>query len=113
MWIADFDIFWELINNDQRATTTLLPVGIESSCSLKNFSDTKFVYHKIAELLVFVGTNTVRHLLKEFAFSHLVHKISPIDCSFDYVSLIFIFLLFETQSEDLSLYDLNIAARKS
>ena len=42
--IADFDIFWELINNDQRATTTLLPVGIENSCSLKNFSDTKFVY---------------------------------------------------------------------
>ena len=64
--------------------------------SLKNFRDTKFVYHKIAELLVFVGTNTVTHLLKEFAFSRLVIKISPIDCSFDCVSLIFIFLLFET-----------------
>ena len=73
MWIADFAIFRELINNDQRATTTLLSVGIES-CSLKNLSDTKFVYQKIAELLVFVGTTTVTHLLKEFAFSHLVHQ---------------------------------------
>ena len=59
--IADLAIFRELINNDQRATTTLLSVGMES-CSLKNFSDTKFVYQKIAELLVFVGTNTVTHL---------------------------------------------------
>ena len=67
-------MFREFINNDQRATTTLLSVGIES-CSLKNFSDTKFVYHKIAELdLVFVGTNTVTHLLKGFAFSRLVHQ---------------------------------------
>ena len=67
-------MFREFINNDQRATTTLLSVGIES-CSLKNFSDTKSVYHKIAELdLVFVGTNTVTHLLKEFAFSRLVHQ---------------------------------------
>ena len=73
MWIADFTIFRELIDNDQRATTTLLSVGIES-CSLKNFSDTKFVYQKIAELLVFVVTNTVTHLLKEFAFSRLVHQ---------------------------------------
>ena len=61
MWIADFAIFRELINNDQLATTMLLTVGIESG-SLKNFSDTKFVYHKIAELLVFVGTNTVTYL---------------------------------------------------
>ena len=73
MWIADFAIFRELINNDQRATTTLLSVGIES-CSLKNFSDTKFSYHKIAELLVFVGTNTVMRLLKELAFSRLGHQ---------------------------------------
>ena len=51
----------------------LLSVGIES-CSLKDFSDTKLVYQKIAELLVFVGTNTVTHLLQEFAFSHLVHQ---------------------------------------
>ena len=68
--------------------------------SLKNFRDTKFVYHKIAELLVFVGTNTVMHLLKEFAFSRLIIKISPIDCSFDCVSLIFIFFIVrDTQSE--------------
>ena len=73
MWIADFAIFWELINNNQRVTTTLLSVGIES-CSLKNFRDTKFVYQKITELLVFVGTNTVMHLLQEFAFSRLVHQ---------------------------------------
>ena len=73
MWIADLAIFREFINNNQRATTTLLSVGIES-CSLKDFSDTKFVYQKIAELLVFVGTNTVTHLLQEFAFSHLVHQ---------------------------------------
>ena len=72
LWIADLVIFRELINNDQRATTTVLLVGIES-CSLKNFSDTKFVYHKIAELLVFVGTNTVAHPLREFAFSRLAH----------------------------------------
>ena len=66
-------MFREFINNDQRATTTLLSVGIES-CSLKNFSDTKFVYQKIVELLVFEGTNTVTHLLKGFAFSRLVHQ---------------------------------------
>ena len=54
-------------------TTTLLSVGIES-CSLKNFSDTKFVYQKSVELLVLVGTNTVTHLLQEFAFSRLVHQ---------------------------------------
>ena len=69
--MADLAIFRELINNDQRATTTLLSVGIES-CSLKNISDTTFVYHKIAELLVFVGTNTVTHPLQEFAFGRLV-----------------------------------------
>ena len=66
-------MFRELLNKDQRVTTTLLSVGIES-CSLKNFSDTKFVYHKIPELLVFVGTNTVMHLLKECAFNRLVYQ---------------------------------------
>ena len=76
MWIADLAIFRELFKNNQRVTTKLLSVGIES-CSLKNFSDTKFVYQKIAELLVFVGTTTVTHLLKEFAFSHLVHQSQP------------------------------------
>ena len=44
-----------------------LSVGIES-CSLKYFSDTKFVYRKIVELLVVVSTNIVTHLLQEFAF---------------------------------------------
>ena len=73
MWIADLAIFRELINNNQRATTSLLSVGIES-CSLKNFRDTKFVYQKFAELLVFVGTKTVTHLFQEFAFSNLVHQ---------------------------------------
>ena len=57
---ADLAIFLEWINNDQRATTTLLSVGIES-CSLKYFSDTKFVYRKIVELLVFAWTNIVTH----------------------------------------------------
>ena len=66
--MADLAIFWEWINNDQRATTTPLSVEIES-CSLKYFSDTKFVYRKIVELLVFAGTNIVKHLLQEFAFS--------------------------------------------
>ena len=61
---APLAIFREWINNDQRATTTPLSVGIES-CSLKYFSDTKFVYRKIVELLVLVVT----HLLQEFAFS--------------------------------------------
>ena len=46
--IADLAIFREWINNDQRATTTPLSVGIES-CSPKYFSDTKFVYRKIVE----------------------------------------------------------------
>ena len=73
MWIADLAIFREFINNDQWVTTMLLSVGIES-CSLKNFRDTMFVYQKITELLVFVGTNTVMHLLQEFAFSRLVHQ---------------------------------------
>ena len=73
MWIADLAIFREFINNDQWVTTTLLSVGIES-CSLTNFRDTKFVYQKITERLVFVGTNTVMHLLQESAFSRLVHQ---------------------------------------
>ena len=50
------------------ATTMPLSVGIES-CSLKYFTDTKFVYRKIVELLVFAWTNIVTHLLQEFAFS--------------------------------------------
>ena len=66
--IADLAIFREWINNDQRATTTPFSVGIESFC-LKYFSDTKFVYRKIVELLVFAWTNIVTHLLQEFAFS--------------------------------------------
>ena len=53
LWIADLGIFRELINNDQRATTKPLSVGIES-CSLNKYStDTKIVYWKIVELLVF------------------------------------------------------------
>ena len=68
MLIADLAIFRERINNDQRATTTPLSVGIES-CPLKYFSDTKFVYRKIVELLVFAWTNIVTHLLQEFALS--------------------------------------------
>ena len=68
LWIADLAIFREWINNDQRVTTTLLSVGIES-CSLKYFTDTKFVYRKIVELLVFAWTNIVTHLLQEFSFS--------------------------------------------
>ena len=59
-----------------------------------NFGDIKFVSHKIAELLVFVGTNTVTYLLKKFAFSQSVLLIAVLTVSF-----IFIFLLFETQSE--------------
>jgi len=35
---------------------------------LKYFSDTKFVYRKIVELLVFAWANIVTHLLQEFAF---------------------------------------------
>ena len=66
--IADLAIFREWINNDQGAITTSLSVRIES-CSLKYFSDTKFVYQKIVELLVFAWTNIVTHLLQEFPFS--------------------------------------------
>ena len=67
LWIADLAIFREWINNDQRATTTPLSVGIES-CSLKYFTDTKFVCRKIIELLVFAWTNIVTHHLQEFSF---------------------------------------------
>ena len=67
LWISHLATFREWINNDQRATTTPLSVGIES-CSLKYFTDTKFVYRKIVELLVFAWTNIVTHL-KEFSFS--------------------------------------------
>ena len=72
MLIADLATFREWINNDQRATTTPFSVGIESCC-LKYFSDTKFVYRKIVELLVFAWTNIVTHLLQEFAFSQNVN----------------------------------------
>ena len=68
LWIADLAIFREWINNDQRATTTPLSVGIES-CSLKYFTNTKFVYRKIVQLLVFACTNIITHLLQEFSFS--------------------------------------------
>ena len=68
MWIADLAIFREGINNGQRATTTPLSVEIER-CSLKCFRDTKFVYRKIVEVLVFAGTNIVTRLVHEFAFS--------------------------------------------
>ena len=67
MWITDLAIFREWINNDQRTTTTALSVGIER-CSLEYFSDTKFVYRKIVEVLVFAGTNIVTRLVQEFAF---------------------------------------------
>ena len=50
VWIADLAIFGEWINNDQQATTTVLSFGIER-CSLKYFSDTKFVCRKIVEVL--------------------------------------------------------------
>ena len=49
-------------------TTTPLSVGIER-CSLKYFSDTKFVYREIVEVLVFAGTNIVTRLVQELAFS--------------------------------------------
>ena len=68
LWIADLAIFREWINNDHRATTTPLSFGIER-CSLKYFSDAKFVYRKIVEVLVFAGTNIVMRLVQEFAFS--------------------------------------------
>ena len=67
MWITDLAIFREWINNDQRATTMALSVRIER-CSLEYFSDTKFVYRKIVEVLVFAGTNIVTRLVQEFAF---------------------------------------------
>ena len=64
---------------------------------VKDFSDTKVVYQKIVELLVFVWTNTVTHLLcRNLLLSIWLLKISPIDCSFDCVSFIFIFVLFKT-----------------
>ena len=65
--IADLAIFREWINNDQRATTTPFSVGIESFC-LKYFSDTKFVYRKIVELLVFAWTNIVTHFFTGICF---------------------------------------------
>ena len=68
MWIADLAIFREWINNYQRATTMPLSVEIER-CSLKYFSDTKFVYRKIVEVLVYAWTNIVAHLVQEDAFS--------------------------------------------
>ena len=58
----------EIPSTPPGATTTPFSVGIESFC-LKYFSDTKFVYRKIVELLVFAWTNIVTHLLQEFAFS--------------------------------------------
>ena len=67
MLIVDLAIFRERINDDQRVTTTPFSVGIESFCR-KYFSNTKFVYTKIVELLVFAWTNIVTHLLQEFAF---------------------------------------------
>ena len=45
----------------------MLSFGIER-CSLKYFSDTKFVCRKIVEVLVFAWTNIVTHLVEEFAF---------------------------------------------
>ena len=45
----------------------MLSFGIER-CSLKYFSDTKFVCRKIVEVLVFSWTNIVTHLVEEFAF---------------------------------------------
>ena len=65
---VDLAIFREWINNDQRATTTPLSDGLES-CSLKYFSDKKFVYQKIVELLVFAWTNIVTHLSQGYSFS--------------------------------------------
>ena len=49
-------------------TTTPLSVGIEK-CSLKYFSNTKFVYRKIEEVLVFAWTHIVKHFVQEFASS--------------------------------------------
>ena len=57
-----------MINNDQQASTTPLSVRIQR-CSLKYFSDTKFVYRKIVEVLVFAWTNIATHLVQEFGFS--------------------------------------------
>ena len=64
MLIADLAIFREWINNDQRATTTPLSVGIET-CSLTYFSD--FFYRKIVEVLVFAWTNIVTHLVQNLS----------------------------------------------
>ena len=64
LWIADLAIFQEWINNDQRATTRPLSVTIER-CSLKYFSNTKFVYRKIVEVLVFAYTNYVTHFVQK------------------------------------------------
>ena len=50
--VVNFVVVLKFPNNDQRPTTTPLSVGIEN-CSLKYFSDTKFVYRKIVERLVF------------------------------------------------------------
>ena len=66
--VADLAMLRAWINNDHRATTTPLSVGIER-CSLEYFSDTKFVYRKILEVLVFAWTNIVTHPVQEFAFS--------------------------------------------
>ena len=106
--IADLAIFRQWINNDQRAITTPFSVGIEIFC-LKYFSDTKFVYSKIVELHVFAWTNIVTHLLQEFCFSQNLSAIiifqnrsqdstliSVLLNAFLTVSLICIFLLFET-----------------
>ena len=62
-WKEKFLEFFQLC-----ATTMPLSVRIER-CSFKYFSDTKFVYRKIAEILVFASTNIVTHLVQEFAFS--------------------------------------------
>ena len=86
LWIADLAIFREWINTDQRATTTPLSVGIERF-SLKYFSDTKFVYRKIVEVLVFAWTDIVTHLVQEFAFSRNLS--APITFNFGSESHVF------------------------
>ena len=75
LWVPDLAVFREWINNDQRATTTPLSVGIERF-SIKYFSDTKFVYRKIVEVLLFSWTNFVTLLVQEFAFSQ-----NSVECS--------------------------------
>ena len=52
------------------ALTTPTPSLVKTS--LKYFSDTKFVYRKLIELLVFAWTKIVTHLLQEFSFSQNV-----------------------------------------